>query len=107
MAVATKEEIESLALKFQVRCLNIHRKLFFDLQERDISPEIKDRAAKLIHYTKAEQYPEEKKETDDIAYLFNILYKINYIEPVVYKGLEVDARVLSEEFSQIISGSDE
>ena len=54
MSVATKEEIESLALKFQVRCLNIHRKLFFDLQERDISPEIKDRAAKLIHYTKAE-----------------------------------------------------
>lgn len=107
MAAATKEEIEALALKFQVRCLNIHRKLFFDLQERDVSPEIKDRAAQLMRYTKAGQYPEAKKETDDIAYLFNMLYKVNYLEPVVYKGLEVDARVLSEEFSQIISENEE
>ena len=107
MAAATKEEIEKLALQFQVRCLNMHRKLFFDLQERDISPEIKDRAAQLIRYTKAGQYAEAKKETDDIAYLFGTLFKINYLEPPVYKSVAVDARVLSEEFSQILAENEE
>lgn len=98
------EEISGLAIKYQVRCLNVYRKLFFDLQERDISPEIRDRAAKLVRATKAEDWNEAKSQTDAINYLFRILFKTGYLVDNMYESIAVDGKVLMEELEQISSG---
>ena len=45
--MTSRKELSELTLRFQARTLNIYRKLFFDLQERDYSVELRDRAAKL------------------------------------------------------------
>lgn len=102
----SKEEITGLSVKYQVRCLNVYRKLFFDLQERDVSPEIRDRAASLVRAVKAEDYKEAYSQADAIDYLFNMLYKTGYIIDEQYKSIAVEGRVLIEEINQMLSGND-
>ena len=54
--MTSKKELSELTLRFQARTLNIYRKLFFDLQEREYSVELRDRAAKLAKAIKDEDY---------------------------------------------------
>lgn len=102
----TKEEITGLSVKYQVRCLNVYRKLFFDLQERDVSPEIRDRAASLVRAVKADDYKEAYSQADAIDYLFNMLYKTGYIIDEQYKSIAIEGKVLIEEINQMLSGND-
>lgn len=101
--MTTAEEIGGLAQRYQVRCLNVYRKLFFDMQERDISPEIRDRAAKLVRSVKEEDWKEAISQTDAINYLFRILFKTGYLVDNMYESIAVDGKVLMEELQQITS----
>ncbi len=102
--MTSKQEIADLALKFQVRCLTLFRRLFMDLQEREYSVEIRSRAVQLQKAVKAENYSEAKTQTDNIAYLFKLLYQINYIQDSKYESLAVDAAVLSATLQEAIEG---
>ena len=51
-----KDEIFSMAQNFQARTLNMQRKAFMDYQERDISPELRDRAVKMLKDINAGDY---------------------------------------------------
>ena len=105
--IADKEEITGLAVKYQVRCLNVYRKLFFDMQERDVSPEIRDRSAELVRNVKAEDYNAAYVQTDAIDYLFNMLYRTGYIMDGQYKEIAVQGKVLIEELKQILNAASE
>lgn len=105
--IATQEELTDLAVKYQVRCLNVYRKLFFDMQERDVSPEIRDRAANLVRAAKAADYKEAYSQADAIDYLFNMLYRTGYLADGQYKEIAVQGKVLIEEISQILSSGNE
>lgn len=102
--MTSKKEISDLTLRFQARTLNIYRKLFFDLQERDYSIEIRDRAAKLAKAVKAEDYVEAKSQADNITYLFKLCFQANLILPTVYQGLAVDGLTLSATIEEAING---
>ena len=58
--MTSRKEISDLTLRFQARTLNIYRKLFFDLQEREYSVELRDRAAKLEKQLKKKITPKQK-----------------------------------------------
>ena len=81
--MTTRKEISDLTLRFQARTLNVYRKLFFDLQERDYSVELRDRAAKLAKAVKEEDYAEAKSQADNITYLFKLAFQANLILPTV------------------------
>lgn len=102
--MTSKKEISDLTLRFQARCLNIYRKLFFDLQERDYSVEIRDRAAKLQKAVKAEDYVEAKNQADNITYLFKLAFQGNLILPTVYQSLAIDGMTLSATIEEAING---
>lgn len=102
--MTSKKEISDLALRFQVRTLNIYRKLFFDLQDRDYSVELRDRAAKLVKAVKEENYPEAKSQVDNITYLFKVCFQINLILPSAYKELAIDGLTLSATIEEAING---
>ncbi len=99
-----RQEVTELALRFQVRCLTLFRRLFMDLQEREYSVEIRNRAVQLQKAVKAGDYSEAKNQTDNIAYLFKILYQISYIKDDTYKSLAVDAAILSATLQEAIDG---
>lgn len=102
-----KNEIAGLTLRFQARCLNIFRKLFWDMQEREYSVEIRERAVLLQKAVKAEDYVEAKSQADNIGYIFKLVYKANYIQDNIYKSLAVDAAVLSETLSEALEPAEE
>ena len=102
--MTNKKEISELTLRFQARGLTLFRKLFFDLQERDYSTEIRSRAVLLQKAVKAEDYPEAKSQADNIAYLFKLLHVSSYIQDSVYKSLAVDAAVLSATIEEAVNG---
>ena len=102
--MTTRKEISDLALRFQARTLNIYRKLFFDLQERDYSVELRDRAAKLAKAVKDEDYTEAKDQADNITYLFKLAFQANLILPTVYQGLAIDGLTLSATIEEAING---
>lgn len=102
--MTSKKEISDLTLRFQARCLNIYRKLFFDLQERDYSVEIRDRAAKLQKAVKSEDYNEAKSQADNITYLFKLAFQGNLILPTVYQSLAVDGMTLSATIEEALNG---
>ena len=81
--MTSRKEISDLTLRFQARTLNVYRKLFFDLQERDYSVELRDRAAKLAKAVKEEDYTEAKSQADNITYLFKLAFQANLILPTV------------------------
>ena len=56
--MTSRKELSELTLRFQARTLNIYRKLFFDLQEREYSVELRDRAAKLAKAINLRNTPE-------------------------------------------------
>lgn len=103
--MTSKKEISDLALRLQARCLTLFRKLFFDMQERDYSTEIRSRAVLLQKAVKAENYTEAKSQTDNIEYLFKLLYQTGYIPGNVYQSLAVDAEVLSATLEDAIEGN--
>ncbi len=100
-----KKELNDLTLRFQARTLTIQRKLFFDLQERDYSIEIRDRAAKMSKAVKSEDYTECKSQVDNIVYLFKLCYQANLVLPNVYQSLAVDGGVLSATLEEAIEGN--
>ena len=102
--MTSRKEISDLTLRFQARTLNIYRKLFFDLQERDYSVELRDRAAKLQKAVKAEDYAEAKSQADNITYLFKLAFQANLILPTVYQGLAIDGMTLSATIEEAING---
>ena len=102
--MTSRKEVSDLTLRFQARTLNIYRKLFFDLQERDYSIEIRDRAAKLQKAVKAEDYVEAKSQADNITYLFKLCFQANLILPTVYQGLAIDGMTLSATIEEAING---
>ena len=102
--MTSRKELSELTLRFQARTLNIYRKLFFDLQEREYSVELRDRAAKLAKAIKDEDYPEAKSQTDNITYLFKLCFQANLILPTVYQGLAVDGLTLSATIEEAING---
>ncbi len=102
--MTSRKEIADLSLRFQARCLNVYRKLFFDLQEREYSVEIRDRSAKLQKAVKAEDYSEAKSQADNITYLFKLAYQANLILPTVYQSLAVDGLTLSATIEEAVNG---
>ena len=76
--MTSKKEISDLTLRFQARTLNIYRKLFFDLQERDYSVELRDRAAKLAKAVKETALNKSitHKTTEMIFFIFFTLFLI-------------------------------
>ena len=102
--MTSKKEISDLTLRFQARTLNVYRKLFFDLQERDYSVELRDRAAKLAKAVKEEDYTEAKSQADNITYLFKLAFQANLILPTVYQGLAIDGMTLSATIEEAING---
>ena len=102
--MTSRKEISDLTLRFQARTLNIYRKLFFDLQERDYSIELRDRAAKLAKAVKEENYTEAKSQADNITYLFKLAFQANLILPQVYQGLAIDGMTLSATIDEAING---
>ena len=102
--MTSRKEITDLTLRFQARTLNVYRKLFFDLQERDYSVELRDRAAKLQKAVKEEDYAEAKSQADNITYLFKLAFQANLILPTVYQGLAIDGMTLSATIEEAING---
>ena len=102
--MTSRKEISDLTLRFQARTLNVYRKLFFDLQERDYSVELRDRAAKLAKAVKEEDYAEAKSQADNITYLFKLAFQANLILPTVYQGLAIDGMTLSATIEEAING---
>ena len=102
--MTSRKEISDLTLRFQARTLNVYRKLFFDLQERDYSVELRDRAAKLAKAVKEEDYTEAKSQADNITYLFKLAFQANLILPTVYQGLAIDGMTLSATIEEAING---
>ncbi|MBQ7874790.1 MAG: hypothetical protein IJ306_06500 [Oscillospiraceae bacterium] len=102
--MTSKKELSDLTLRFQARTLNIYRKLFFDLQERDYSIELRDRSAKLAKAIKEEDYPEAKSQAENITYLFKLAYQANLILPTVYQSLAVDGLTLCATIEEAING---
>ncbi len=100
-----KKELNDLTLRFQARTLTIQRKLFFDLQERDYSIEIRDRAAKMSKAVKAEDYAECKSQVENIVYLFKLCYQANLVLPSVFQNIAVDGGVLSATLDEAIAGN--
>lgn len=80
---------------FQARCLNLQRKAFMDYQERDISPELRDRAVKMLKDVNAGDYAAAAKEADTIVYLFKMLMIQSYITPPTFESLAGDGVALS------------
>ena len=93
--MATKEKIMSLTRYFQGRALNAQRKAFMDNQEREISPEIRQRATELLKHVEAGDYLAGAKDAETIDYLFKILMIQNYITPEIFKSLITDGITLS------------
>lgn len=90
-----KQEIFSMAQSFQARCLNLQRKAFMDYQERDISPELRDRAVKMLKDVNVGDYAAAAKEADTIVYLFKMLMIQSYITPPTFESLAGDGVALS------------
>ena len=90
-----KDEIFSMAQNFQARTLNMQRKAFMDYQERDISPELRDRAVKMLKDINAGDYSAAAKEAETIVYLFKMLMIQNYITPQTFESLAGDGVALS------------
>lgn len=90
-----KQEIFSMAQNFQARCLNLQRKAFMDYQERDISPELRDRAVKMLKDVNVGDYTAAAKEADTIVYLFKMLMIQSYITPPTFESLAGDGVALS------------
>lgn len=90
-----KQEIFSMTQNFQARCLNLQRKAFMDYQERDISPELRDRAVKMLKDVNAGDYAAAAKEADTIVYLFKMLMIQSYITPPTFESLAGDGVALS------------
>ena len=102
--MTSRQEVSDLTLRVQARTLNVYRKLFFDLQERDYSVELRDRAAKLAKAVKEEDYTEAKSQADNITYLFKLAFQANLILPTVYQGLAIDGMTLSATIEEAING---
>lgn len=90
-----KQEIFSMTQNFQARCLNLQRKAFMDYQERDISPELRDRAVKMLKDVNVGDYAAAAKEADTIVYLFKMLMIQSYITPPTFESLAGDGVALS------------
>lgn len=102
-----KDEIFSMAQNFQARTLNMQRKAFMDYQERDISPELRDRAVKMLKDINAGDYSAAAKEAETIVYLFKMLMIQNYITPQTFESLANDGIVLSVILKDIVENGEE
>lgn len=102
-----KDEIFSMAQNFQARTLNMQRKAFMDYQERDISPELRDRAVKMLKDINAGDYSAAAKEAETIIYLFKMLMIQNYITPQTFESLANDGIALSVILKDIVENGEE
>ena len=102
-----KGEIFSIAQNFQARTLNMQRKAFMDYQERDISPELRDRAVKMLKDINAGDYSAAAKEAETIVYLFKMLMIQNYITPQTFESLANDGIALSVILKDIVENGEE
>lgn len=102
-----KGEIFSMAQNFQARTLNMQRKAFMDYQERDISPELRDRAVKMLKDINAGDYSAAAKEAETIVYLFKMLMIQNYITPQTFESLANDGIALSIILKDIVENGEE
>lgn len=102
-----KDEIFSMAQNFQARTLNMQRKAFMDYQERDISPELRDRAVKMLKDINAGDYSAAAKEAETIVYLFKMLMIQNYITPQTFESLANDGIALFVILKDIVENGEE
>lgn len=102
-----KDEIFSMAQNFQARTLNMQRKAFMDYQERDISPELRDRAVKMLKDINTGDYSAAAKEAETIVYLFKMLMIQNYITPQTFESLANDGIALSVILKDIVENGEE
>ena len=102
-----KGEIFSMAQNFQARTLNMQRKAFMDYQERDTSPELRDRAVKMLKDINAGDYSAAAKEAEPIVYLFKMLMIQNYITPQTFESLANDGIALSVILKDIVENGEE
>lgn len=89
------EEIAGMTRSFQGRCLNLQRKAFMDYQEREISPELRERAVKMQKLVAAQDYAAAAKEIDAIVYLCKILMIQSYVTPTNFESIASDGVALS------------
>ena len=85
----------------------MQRKAFMDYQERDISPELRDRAVKMLKDINAGDYSAAAKEAETIVYLFKMLMIQNYITPQTFESLANDGIALSVILKDIVENGEE
>ena len=102
-----QKEIISMTQNFQARTLNLQRKAFMDYQEREISPEIRTRAVKMLKDAAAGDYPAAANEADNIVYLFKMLMIQNYITPQTFESIAGDGVALSVILKDIAENGEE
>lgn len=90
-----KDELMRMTRLFQGRCLNLYIKAFMDFQEREASPELRDRSVQLLKAAEAGEYAEAAKQTDTIMYIIKMLLIKGYLPQSVYESLVVDGSALS------------
>ncbi len=89
--MVNSEEAAKAALSYKTRCLNIYRKLRFDMQEVDTSPEIRDDALVLDKLTAAGEYEAAVEVSRKIVYLVGMTCERRYITEADYKCIKDEA----------------
>lgn len=102
-----EKEIFSMTQNFQARCLNLQRKAFMDYQEREISPEVRTRAVRMLKDVTAGDYAAAASEADNIVYLFKMLMIQNYITPQTFESIAGDGVALSVILKDIVENGEE
>lgn len=102
-----KTVLNDKAFKFKVRCLNIHRKLFRDLQDHEISPEIKEDCNIMEKAVREENYPRALEYSRKTIYLVKVVHQLGYIPDDVYESLTADEKELSAILEEYVSEKEE
>lgn len=91
-----KTVLADKAFKYKVRCLNIHRKLFRDLQDHELSPEIKSDCNVMEKAVREENYPLALEYSRKTCYLIKVANQLSLIPDDVFESLDADGKELTE-----------
>lgn len=101
--MADKEIIIDKVFKFKVRCLGLHRKLFSDYQEREISPEIKELANEMDKLARSGDFAAAAECNRKVIYLVKMICQIDLITEEMYESFRAD----SDEIAALLSEAGE
>jgi len=97
-----KEAVMQEASKYRVRCLSIYRRLRFDVQEMDVSPEIRNGALALEKAVGAGDYAAAGELNKKMVYLVETMHERRLVSDLVLQNLKNEA----ERFSKALEGAE-